>query len=597
MEKTEVLRLNELAQEMMKAGQTIAHNYVENFPAYIKDTQDFMEPFVNLTYKMVNNPESIQKAQGTYLTFLQNQMDLSKRIYDRQTNKEKKYVPVISPAPNDKRFRAPEWDESPYYFDFVKQNYLLISQLITQIIDSVDLDKKAKDKLNFYTQQSLDALSPANFFITNPEAIKLAMETKGQSLMDGFKNMLSDIEKGRITQTDETSFDVGKNLAVSKGAVIFENELMQLIQYEPLTKKVGEYPLLMIPPWINKFYILDLHPDKSLVEFALNKGHAVFMISWKNPTTDIAHFTFDDYVKKGALKAIEVTRIVGGSKKVNTLGYCLGGTLLGITLSILRSDRDTFPEAMAEKNTVNSVTLLATMLDFSDIGPMGAIVDEALVSRLETELKVNGLLKGKDMAEAFNAIRANELIWNYVSNNYLKGKTPPPFNVLFWTDDNTNLPAGMYLFYLRKMLLENKLSRKNALRICNVPIDLGKIDIPAYIIGTVEDHISPCGTAFTTTELFSGPVEFVLGDSGHIMGAINPPSKVNKYNYHFSGKLGDGFKTWKETAKQGQGTWWVHWEKWLEDKSGKQVAAKKKSGTKAFPIIEKAPGRYVLEKC
>jgi polyhydroxyalkanoate synthase len=597
MEKAELANIAELTQKMVKATQQLTQNYIKNFPDYIQETQNFIAPYINLSNAIARNPESMQKVQCSYLNFLQNQMELSKRIYERQLNNDTKYVPVITPAINDRRFRASEWEEHPYYFDYIKQNYLLISELITEIINSVELEKKSKDKLNFYTRQFIDAFSPANFFITNPEAIKLAQETNGKSLMDGFKNLLTDIEKGSISQTDETAFEVGKNLAITKGSVIFENELIQLIQYEPMTPEISEYPLLMVPPWINKYYILDLHSDKSLVEFTLKKGYAVFMISWKNPSPDMGYITFSDYVEKGLLKAMEVTRKVTGAKKINTLGYCLGGTLLGITLAILRNKGKTFPAAEAEKNSINSATLIATMLDFSDIGPMGDIIDEELVNEIEANLKDTGVLKGTDMAKAFNAMRANELVWNYVSNNYLKGKTPPPFNVLFWTADNTNLPAEMYIFYLRKMLLENKLSTKNALKICNVPIDLGNVDIPAYIIGTVDDHIAPCRTAFTTTELFSGPFEFVLGDSGHIMGAINPPSQTNKYNYHFGGKLKQGFETWQKTAKQGQGTWWVHWDEWLKDKSGKQIAAPQKSGSKDFPIIEAAPGRYVKERC
>jgi polyhydroxyalkanoate synthase len=597
MEQAESVKINELTNQLMGAGEKLTQDFVENFPTYIQSSQDFMSPFISLSTKIMSDPESMKNVQNSYLNFLQSQMELSKNIYDRQLNKEKKIAPVIVPTINDRRFKAPEWNEYPFYFDFIKQNYLLVSELITKITGSVELEKKSKDKLSFYTQQCIDALSPTNFFITNPEAIKLAKDTQGKSLIDGFNNLLADIEKGRITQTDNSAFEVGVNLAITKGSVVFENEIMQLIQYAPLTAKVAEYPLLMIPPWINKYYILDLHPDKSLVEFAVKKGNTVFMISWKNPTRDMGNLSFDDYVEKGAMKAIEVAKKITRSAKINTLGYCLGGTLLGTTLAILRSKSKLFPAAKALQNSVNSVTLLATMLDFSDIGPMGAIIDEQFVEKMEVDLKKEGILKGTDMADAFNAIRANELVWNYVSNNYLKGKTPPAFNVLFWTDDNTNLPAEMYIFYLRKLLLENKLSKKNALKICDVPIDLSNVDTAAFIIGTIDDHIAPCTTAFTTTQLFTGPVEFVLGDSGHIMGAINPPSVVHKYHYNYGGKLDEGFDTWKATAKQGQGSWWVYWEKWLNNKSGKQIPAPKMSGSIDFNVIEPAPGRYVKEKC
>jgi polyhydroxyalkanoate synthase len=596
MDKPDAVKIEELTSEMAKAGQALAQNYIANFPEYMKTYQEFASSYLQVSSKLVSDKDSIQKTQAGYLDFLQNQMELSKRIAERQLDKDKTYTPVINPTAGDRRFNAPEWDESPYYFDFIKQNYLLISKLITEIFNSVDLDPKSKEKLNFFTKQYIDALAPSNFLITNPEALKLAQETKGQSVLDGFQNLISDMRKGRITQTDSGAFEVGKNLAITKGSVVFENEIMQLIQYSPQTKKVAEFPLIIFPPWINKYYILDLHPDKSLVEFAVKNGQTVFMVSWKNPTPDMGHLGFEEYVEKGAIKSFEVARKICGTKKVNVLGYCLGGTLLGITLAILRSKGKLFAAAEAEKNTVNSATFLATMLDFSDIGPMGAIIDEALVTKLEKELSNGGVLKGAEMAQAFNAIRANELVWNYVSNNYLKGKNPSAFNVLFWTDDNTNLPGKMYLYYLREMLFENKLRIKNALKIANVQLDLGKIDIPAYVVGTIEDHIAPCRTAFTTTELLSGPVEFVLGDSGHIMGAINAPSVKHKYNFKFGGKLGDGFETWQKTSKQGEGSWWVNWAGWMKDKSGKQVASPAHEGNKEFTVIEPAPGRYVKEK-
>jgi polyhydroxyalkanoate synthase len=596
MDKTEAVKLQELTSEMAKAGQELAQNYIANFPEYMKTYQEFASSYLQVSSKLVSDKDTIQKTQTSYLNFLQSQIELSKRIGERQLDNEKSYTPVITPPAGDRRFSAPEWDESPYYFDFIKQNYLLISQLITEIFNSVDLDPKSKEKLSFYTKQWIDALAPSNFLITNPEALKLAADTKGQSIIDGFQNLLSDMQKGRITQTDDQAFEVGKNLAITKGSVVFENEIMQLIQYTPLTKKVAELPLVILPPWINKYYILDLHPDKSLVEFAVKKGQTVFMISWKNPTAEMGYLGFEDYIEKGAIKAFEVARKICGSKQVNALGYCLGGTLLGMTLSILKSKEKTFPAAEAEKNTVNAVTFLATMLDFTDIGPMGAIVDEALVTKLEKELSAGGVLKGSDMAQAFNSIRANELVWNYVSNNYLKGKNPSAFNVLFWTADNTNLPGKMYTYYLRNMLFENKLRIKNALRMFNVPLDLGRIDVPAYVVGTIEDHIAPCRTAFTTTELISGPVEYILGDSGHIMGAINAPSVKHKYNFKFGGKLGEGFEAWQKTAKQGEGSWWLSWEQWMSDKSGKQIPAPVAEGSKEFPVIEPAPGRYVTEK-
>jgi polyhydroxyalkanoate synthase len=568
--------------------------FLERMPEQFKAWNDFSMSYMDLAHKIMANPESLRKSQNSFLSYWENQLELSRRILERQKGGE--YVPVIEPEPGDKRFKAEEWNEYPYGFDYIKQNYLLISQLVNEIIESAELDKKAKAKLGFFSRQYMDALSPSNFFLTNPEAIKLAQQSNGKSLVHGFENLMSDLKKGRISQTDENAFQVGQNLATTKGSVIYENELMQLIQYAPETTHVSEFPLLMIPPWINKYYILDLHADRSLAEYAIKQGHTTFMISWKNPTPDMGYLTFDDYVVKGALKAIEVSRAVTGAKKIDTLGYCLGGTLLGVTLAILRSDKPTFMEAEREKNSINSVTFLATMLDFSDVGDMGAIIDEPLVTHLENELKGGGVLKGEDMAKAFNTIRANELVWHYVTNNYLKGQNPPPFSVLYWTCDNTNLPARMYTFYLRHMLFENKLSKKNALKICRMPIDLSKIDIPAYVIGTIDDHIAPCRTAFTTTELLGGETEYILGDSGHIMGAINPPSQKNKYHHHVNGVQGKGFDYWEKTASKREGSWWPDWNTWLSKRGGKQIPAPAVQGNKNFPPLEAAPGRYVKER-
>jgi polyhydroxyalkanoate synthase len=572
----------ELMKKMIDAGYKVTENYLEEVPTCVHYFTDVTKNFMALSNKMTHNIYEVCKAQNTYLNFMQAQQELWKRTFEQQLGR--KVESVITPNKNDKRFNAPEWEEMPY-FNFLKQNYLLMSQLMTGIIDSVNLDKITKKKLNFYTQQFLDAMSPSNFAATNPEVLKLAQSTNGQSLIEGFKNMMEDMEKGRITQTDESAFEVGKNLAVTPGAVIYENELIQLIQYTPTTKEVYQIPLLMVPPWINKYYILDLRPENSFVRYMVDQGFTVFMISWRNPTPEMGKLRFDDYIEMGSMKAMEVVRAITGSEKINLLGYCLGGTLIGSTLAILKRKNIDF---------VSSVTLLATMLDFSYIGDLDVAIDEMLVSKLEGELHEGTVLKGGDMATAFNLIRANDLIWNYVVNNYLKGQKPPVFDILYWTNDNTNLPAKMYAYYLRNMVYENKLKNKDELVMCDTPIDLGKIDIPAYIVGTKEDHISPAVTNFQTTKLLSGPVEFVLGGSGHVMGIINLPIK-NKYGYYVGGKLGEGYDEWKRTAKFNEGSWWTHWTKWLVEKSGELLKAPKELGSKAYPVIEPAPGRYVKE--
>jgi polyhydroxyalkanoate synthase len=588
MTNQEKTSMEELAESITKASHKIMQNYFENKSSYNHDNRDMAQTYSEFGTKLLVNPKEMAKVQELYLDFFNSQQELWKRITDRNV-KPAEYTPVIKPAEGDKRFKAPEWDQAPYYFDFVKQSYLLVSKLIKEIIETSEIDEKTKKKLNFYSQQYIDAFSPSNFVATNPEAIKLAQETNGQSLIDGLKNLLSDIEKGGISQTDMTAFEPGRNIAVTAGSVVFENELMQLIQYAPTTEKVYETPVVVVPPWINKYYILDLRPENSFAKFVVDQGFTTFMISWKNPTPEMREVGFEEYVEMGTLKAFEVAQSITKAKKVNAIGYCLGGTLLSTTLAILAArGKENYP--------VNTATLLATMVDFSDIGPMGDVIDQALLKKLERgELQERGVMHGHDMEVAFNLIRANDLVWGFVVNNYLKGKAPAPFDVMYWTNDNTNLPAKMYLYYLRKMVFENKLSRKNALRICNTPIDIGKIDIPVYVIGLQEDHIAPAVTAFTTTELVSGPVEYIHGGSGHVMGVVNPPTK-KKYGYYLGGKLNEGFDKWKETAKFFEGSWWTPWTERLAKHSGKQVVAPKTQGNTKFKAIEPAPGRYVKEK-
>ncbi|MBI2271257.1 MAG: class I poly(R)-hydroxyalkanoic acid synthase [Bacteroidetes bacterium] len=577
--------LKDIFEETFRANQKIIQNYFENLSGYQHDLRDIGLTYSSFASKVFAEPEEMVKIQANYLNFLDKQQKLFLSMFNRKDGEA--YSPVIEPRHEDKRFKAPEWKDQPF-FDYIKQSYLLVTEFMQKSVNDVDMEEGRKRKLSFYMNHYIDALSPSNFAATNPEVIQLAQETKGESLKQGYKNLLTDVKKGRITQMDETAFEVGKNLAITPGAVVYQNELIQLIQYKPAGKKVYENPLLIIPPWINKYYILDLQPENSFARFMVEKGFTVFMISWKNPTPFMRNTSFDDYVEKGILRSAEVIQSITNGKKVNMLGYCLGGTLLGTALAVM----------YAQKNiSAQSATFLASMLDFSDVGPMGDVIDQALVRKLERgELQKQGVMHGHDMERAFNLIRANDLIWNYVVNNYLKGKKPTAFDVLFWTNDNTNLPAKMYSYYLREMVLGNKLSRKNALRMCDTPIDLGQIDIPTFIVATREDHISPPQTAFTTTELLSGPVEFVLGDSGHVMGIANPPSR-KKYGYSRFGKLGYGYEKWKETSKHFEGSWWTPWSEWLASHSGKKINAPAKEGNKEYKIIEPAPGTYVREKC
>jgi len=586
MEQSKEFSIAEFTGNILKTNQKILTNYFENASGYHYDNFDIMSTYFNYLSKIFINPNEIIKVQNSYLNFFEEQQEAWKKIFFPSNSLYKKVSIKLEKA--DRRFTAKEWSEYPY-FNFIKQNYFLLEKLSKQIIVESEIDNKIKKKFGFYNEQYMDLLSPANFLATNPEAIKRAISTTGKSLWDGINNLMSDIEKGRISQVDTVEFEVGKNIATTPGNVVFENELIQLIQYNASTKKVQEIPLLIIPPWINKFYILDIEPKKSLVKFLVEQGITVYIISWRNPSPSMGHLAFDDYVKEGALKAIEVAKTISDVKQVNTMGYCLGGTLLGVASAIVSADKKT--------NPINSATFLASIIDFSDIGPMGDVIDEALVKKLERgEMLNGGIMHGHDMERAFNLIRASDLVWYYAVNNYLLGLNAGAFEVMYWTNDNTNLPAEMYNYYMHNMILENKLSRKNALTICKTPIDIGNIEFPVFVVGLSEDYISPAKTAFVTTELVSGPVEFILGGSGHVIGAINPPSK-NKYGYYLDGKLGSTLEEWRKTAKYFDGSWWTPWIERLIANSGKQIPAPSTTGNETYNIIEPAPGRYVKEKC
>src|SRR6185436_851796 len=423
--------------------------------------------------------------------------------------------PLVQPDAADRRFRAPEWRNQPY-FDYLAQSYLLTGQWLREIVDGARLEPQSRKKLDFFTRQFIDAMSPANFPWSNPEALKLAAETDGDSVTRGMRNLAADLEKGMISMTDDSAFEVGRNLAVTPGEVIFENDFMQLIQYRPATDMVFERPLVMVPPCINKYYILDLQPENSLVRYAVERGHTVFMVSWRNMPQEMGRATWDDYLEHGVMKALSVAAEACGTTRVNALGFCVGGTLLGAALAVLRARGD---------DSVSSLTLLATMLDFSDTGELSVFVDDAYVAKRELEFADGGVLPGRELALTFASLRANDLIWNYVVNNYLKGRTPEPFDLLYWNGDSTNLPGAMYAYYVRNTYLENNLRVPGKLTMCGVPVDLGRIDVPAYVLATREDHIVPWRTAYASTRLLGGRIEFALSASGHIAGVINPASK------------------------------------------------------------------------
>ena len=497
---------------------------------------------------------------------------------------------LVEHQPGDRRFAAREWRENPFY-DYLRQSYLLAARYFEDLLDSVELEGAAKERARFAARQWLDAMCPANFPATNPEAIRQAMETQGESLTRGLANLLADVHKRRISQTDEAAFEVGRNLGITPGAVVFENELIQLIQYRAATAEVSKRPLVIVPPCINKFYILDLQQDNSFVGHAVACGHTVFMVSWRNVGPEQGHLTWDDYLEKGVFAALRVAREIAGSEQVNALGFCVGGTLLGAALSVL---------SQKNQDWVASVTFLATMLDFSDTGQIGLFVDEASVAAREATIGRGGIFPGSELAFVFSSLRANDLIWPYVVNNYLMGEAPVAFDLLYWNADSTNLPGPMYCYYLRNTYLENNLRRPGALTNCGVPVDLGKVKLPVFVLATREDHIVPWRSAYRTVNLLGGMDKtFVLGASGHIAGVVNPANK-NKRSYWISGFQGNAFpigpETWLEQAKEVPGSWWPTWTEWLSRHRGGEREAPRAAGSVQYPPVESAPGRYVKHR-
>ncbi|MSQ50542.1 MAG: class I poly(R)-hydroxyalkanoic acid synthase [Betaproteobacteria bacterium] len=499
----------------------------------------------------------------------------------------------VQPAKGDRRFSGAEWSTSPY-FDFIRKSYLLSANYLTEMARSVQLEGKSKDRLEFATRQFIDAMSPANFAATNPEVLKLALESKGDNFSQGIQNLIEDMSKGRLSTTDESEFEVGRNLGVTTGQVIFENELIQLIQYSPATTQVYKRPLLMVPPSINKFYILDMTPETSLVRFAVGQGHTVFMVSWRNIEAQQGHLTWDDYLRLGVMQGIAAARAISRADKINVLGFCVGGTILASALAVLAAQGD---------DRVASVTLLATVLDFSDPGELGMFIDEQHVATRESSIGSGGILPGKEISVAFSSLRANDMVWSYVVNNYLKGKQPTAFDLLYWNADTSNLPGPMYCYYLRNTYLENNLCVPGKLSMLGQKVDLGAIDRPAYILATREDHIVPWKTAYLSRGLLGGDSRFVLGASGHVAGIVNPPSRNLRSHWvegvaamsKGSKQPGLDSQAWFDAATQVPGSWWNDWAQWLAKWGGAKVRAKKQLGNKAYRPIEAAPGRYVKQ--
>ena len=494
--------------------------------------------------------------------------------------------PVAEPAPGDRRFKHEDW-QGNFLYDYLKQSYLIAARHLHQTLGSATgLDAHTARKVDFYTRQYIDALAPSNFLLTNPEVLRETVASGGQNLVKGLNNLLEDLARGggsqlRLKMTDERAFKLGLNIATTPGSVVFQNDLIQLIQYHPAAGPVFRRPLLVIPPWINKYYILDLREKNSFVKWAIEQGHSVFVISWVNPDRKLAHKRFDDYLAEGVLAALDAIEKATGEREANVVGYCLGGTLLASALAYLAATKD---------GRIVSATFLASMIDFSEAGELEVFIDEQQVAALEKRMQKRGYLEGSEMATTFNMLRSNDLIWSFVINNYLLGRDPFPFDLLYWNSDSTRMPAAMHAFYLRHMYIRNLLAKPGGIELLGVPIDIGRVRTPVYFASTVEDHIAPWRSTYAGAKLFKGPVRFVLGGSGHIAGIVNPPA-ANKYSYWTHSKLPDTPEQWLKGASQHPGSWWTDWGGWIAQHGGDKVPARV-PGKGKLKVIEDAPGAY-----
>jgi polyhydroxyalkanoate synthase subunit PhaC len=485
----------------------------------------------------------------------------------------------------DRRFQDEAWQHSPYY-DLIKHSYLQTSKQLTEIVDQAQVDDKSKLQLRFYARQFIDAMSPSNFPATNPDVIRTAIRTRSASLMTGMQNLIDDLHKGRITRVDESAFEVGRNLATTPGSVVFENELIQLIQYTPQTAEVEKTPLVIVPPCINKYYLLDLGAGNSFVEYAVERGFQVFLISWRSAVPDIQRLTWDDYLQLGPLKAIDVARDIANVDQVHALGFCVGGTILSCAAAVL---------AVRGEDKLATTTLLTTMIDFEDTGEIGLLIDQNSVALREATIGSGGILPGKELAFTFGTLRANDLIWRYVVDSYLKGATPDTFDLLYWDSDSVSLPGPMYCWYARNTYLENKIKQPGATTQCGERIDLSKVKVPIYILASREDHIVPWQSAYRSKDIIGKEARFVLAASGHVAGVINPPAR-NKRSYWANDDLNCEAQDWLEKAEEKRGSWWPDWDLWMKRHSSGTVPAPSHPGNADFQVIEPAPGRYVKQK-
>jgi polyhydroxyalkanoate synthase len=533
--------------------------------------------FLDMAARLMANPARLMQAQigfwQDYLTLWQN---TARRMMGEPA------PAVIAEDQKDKRFKDDAWRENEV-FDFIRQSYLLSARFMQGLVhDAKGLDEKTAQKVDFYTRQFVDAMSPTNFAMTNPEVLRRTAETGGENLLKGLSNLLADLDRGqgnlRIRMTDESKFKVGENIAVTPGKVVYQNDLMQLIQYTPTTEKVLKRPLLILPPWINKFYILDLRPKNSFIRWAVDQGHTVFVVSWVNPNERLAEKGFEDYMLEGPYAALEAIEKATGEKSVNAIGYCLGGTLLSATLAHMAAKKDT---------RIKSATFFTTMVDFAEAGELGVFIDEEQLKALEAKMSKRGFLEGREMATTFNMLRANDLIWSFVVNNYLLGQDPFPFDLLYWNDDSTRMPARMHSFYLRRMYQQNDLIKPGGIELLGVKLDLRKIKLPTYLLSTRDDHISPWASTYRATQTYTGDIRFVLAASGHIAGVVNPPD-AGKYSHWINKELPPEPEAWFAGATELAGSWWPDWQRWVTGQDAAQVAARAPKNA-----LEDAPGSYV----
>ena len=546
------------------------------------DDLGIAKAFMDMSQQMLANPQQLVQAQ---LKLMQDYFSLWQHSMMRAMGMEG--APVAAPKKGDNRFKDPHWDEH-FMFDFIKQSYLLTAGHIHESVGKVEgMEPVAKKKVDFFTRNFIEAMAPTNFAATNPEVLRETVKTKGQNLLKGFNNLLRDIEAGdgelRVKMADTNAFEMGRNVATTKGKVIFQNEMMQLIQFLPTTKEQLKRPMLIVPPWINKYYIMDLRESNSWIKWCCDQGHTVFVISWVNPDAKLAKKSFDSYMAEGALTALDIVCEQTGEKEVNTIGYCLGGTLLGSTMGYMAAKKD---------KRVVSATFFVALLDFTIPGELGTFIDEQQIAFLEKKMSERGFMEGSEMAGTFNMLRANDLIWSFVINNYLMGKEPFPFDLLFWNSDSTRMPYAMHSFYLRNMYLKNLLREPGGITLLDTPIDLAKVKTPSYFISTIEDHIAPWKGTYLGATALGGPVRFVLGGSGHIAGIVNPPS-ANKYGYwtNDAKPTEQEADEWFKGAKQNPGSWWNDWQAWITGLDDTKVPARDPTKGKYKPI-EDAPGSY-----